>query len=110
MNMDMYVYRVTEKQDSESGGEPGEPFEAFNLSEAKRISTRAAGHTLSQPKVQAGNGRTRKKRRRPTKGVPGPQGSYFDLHLRGAGRHMIPALTERLRPLVGAGQSPYKER
>ncbi len=40
MNMDMYVYRVTEKPDSESGGEPGEPFEAFNLSEAKRISTR----------------------------------------------------------------------
>ena len=40
MNMNMYVYRVTEKQDSESGGEPGEPFEAFNLSEAKRISTR----------------------------------------------------------------------
>ena len=40
MNMDMYVYRVTEKQDSESVGEPGEPFEAFNLSEAKRISTR----------------------------------------------------------------------
>ena len=40
MNMDMYVYRVTEKPDSESVGEPGEPFEAFNLSEAKRISTR----------------------------------------------------------------------
>ena len=40
MNMNMYVYRVTEKQDSESVGEPGEPFEAFNLSEAKRISTR----------------------------------------------------------------------
>ena len=40
MNMDMYVYRVTETQDSESDGDPGEPFEAFNLSEAKRISTR----------------------------------------------------------------------
>ena len=40
MNMNMYVYRVTEKQDSESPGEPGQPFEAFNLSEAKRISTR----------------------------------------------------------------------
>ena len=40
MNMNMYVYRVTEKQDSGSDGEPGEPFEAFNLSEAKRISTR----------------------------------------------------------------------
>ena len=38
--MNMYVYRVTEKQDSESPGEPGESFEAFNLSEAKRISTR----------------------------------------------------------------------
>ena len=38
--MNMYVYRVTEKQDSGSVGEPGEPFEAFNLSEAKRISTR----------------------------------------------------------------------
>ena len=38
--MDMYVYRVTEKKDSKSAGEPGEPFEAFNLSEAKRISTR----------------------------------------------------------------------
>ena len=32
MNMNMYVYRVTEKPDSESVGEPGEPFEAFNLS------------------------------------------------------------------------------
>ena len=40
MSMNMYVYRVTEKQDSGSDGEPGEPFEAFNLSEAKRISTR----------------------------------------------------------------------
>ena len=40
MNMNMYVYRVTEKPDSESVGEPVEPFEAFNLSEAKRISTR----------------------------------------------------------------------
>ena len=35
-----YFYRVAEKQDSESAGEPGEPFEAFNLSDAKRISTR----------------------------------------------------------------------
>ncbi len=40
MNMNMYVYRMTETPDSESAGEPGEPFEAFNLSEAKRISTR----------------------------------------------------------------------
>ena len=40
MNMNMYVYRVTANPDSESVGEPGEPFEAFNLSEAKRISTR----------------------------------------------------------------------
>ena len=40
MNMNMYVYRMTEKPDSESVGETGEPFEAFNLSEAKRISTR----------------------------------------------------------------------
>ena len=40
MNMNMYVCRVTEKQDSENAAEPGEPFEAFNLSEAKRISTR----------------------------------------------------------------------
>ena len=35
-----YFYRVAEKQDSESASEPGEPFEAFNLSDAKRISTR----------------------------------------------------------------------
>ena len=35
-----YFHRVAEKQDSESASEPGEPFEAFNLSEAKRISTR----------------------------------------------------------------------
>ena len=40
MNMNMYVYRMTEKPDSESADETGEPFEAFNLSEAKRISTR----------------------------------------------------------------------
>ena len=39
MNMNMYVYRVTEKQNSGSA-DTGEPFEAFNLSEAKRISTR----------------------------------------------------------------------
>ena len=38
--MNMNVYRVTEKQDFGSTGEPGENFEAFNLSEAKRISTR----------------------------------------------------------------------
>ena len=83
MNMNMYVYRVTEKQDSGSDGEPGEPFEAFNLSEAKRISTRGqkvkgsvlvledltGRPTLSQSKTSTGNGRTlRKKRRRcPTK-------------------------------------------
>ena len=35
MNMDMYVYRVTEKQDSEGSGEPGEPFEAFNCQEQR---------------------------------------------------------------------------
>ena len=38
--MDMYVYRVTEKKDCGSPSEPGENFEAFNLSDAKRISTR----------------------------------------------------------------------
>ena len=38
--MNNYVYRVTEKKDFGSPGEPGENFEAFNLSEAKRISTR----------------------------------------------------------------------
>ena len=38
--MNMNVYRVTEKQGFGSTGEPGENFEAFNLSEAKRISTR----------------------------------------------------------------------
>ena len=38
--MNNYVYRVTEKQDFGSHGEPGENFEGFNLSEAKRISTR----------------------------------------------------------------------
>ena len=68
MNMNMYVYRMTETPDSESAGEPGEPFEAFNLSEAKRISTR------------------RQK-------VKGSVLVLEDLHLRGAGRHMIPALT-----------------
>ena len=31
MNMNMYVYRMTEKPDSESAGETGEPFGAFNL-------------------------------------------------------------------------------
>ena len=30
MNMNMYVCRMTETPDSESAGEPGEPFEAFN--------------------------------------------------------------------------------
>ena len=38
--MNMNIYRVAEKQDFGSTGEPGENFEAFNLSEAKRISTR----------------------------------------------------------------------
>ena len=38
--MNNYVYRVTEKKDFGSPDEPGENFEAFNLSEAKRISTR----------------------------------------------------------------------
>ena len=33
-------YRMTEKQDMESPSEPGIEFEAFNISEAKRISTR----------------------------------------------------------------------
>ena len=33
-------YRMTEKQDLESLSEPGIEFEAFNISEAKRISTR----------------------------------------------------------------------
>ena len=33
-------YRMTEKQDLESPSEPGIEFEAFNISEAKRISTR----------------------------------------------------------------------
>ena len=46
MNMNMYVYRVTEKQDSESGGEPGEPFEAFNLSEARRSASQHGGRRL----------------------------------------------------------------
>ncbi len=35
-------YRMTEKQDMESPSESGIEFEAFNISEAKRISTRAA--------------------------------------------------------------------
>ena len=35
-----YVFRVTEKKDPGNTAEPGEPFEAFNLSEVKRISTR----------------------------------------------------------------------
>ena len=33
-------YRMTEKQELESSSEPGIEFEAFNISEAKRISTR----------------------------------------------------------------------
>ena len=79
MNMNMYVYRVAEKQDSGSAGEPGEPFEAFNLSEAKRISTRrqkVKGSVLVLEDLTIR-----------------PQGSRCDLHLRGAGRHMIPSLT-----------------
>ena len=65
MNMNMYVYRVTEKPDSESTGEPGELFGAFNLSEAKRISTRqqqAKGSVLvledltSRPRVVSTKG------------------------------------------------------
>ena len=40
MNMNNYVYRVTERRIFGSLGEPGREFEAFNLSEAKRISTR----------------------------------------------------------------------
>ena len=33
-------YRMTEKKEMESPSEPGIEFEAFNISEAKRISTR----------------------------------------------------------------------
>ncbi len=33
-------YRMTEKQELERRSEPGIEFEAFNISEAKRISTR----------------------------------------------------------------------
>ena len=82
--MNMNVYRVTEKQDFGSAGEPGENFEAFNLSEAKRISTRRQKvkgsmlvledltdkpHVVSTKKTSTGNGRTRKRRRGPTKGT-----------------------------------------
>ena len=79
MNMNMYVYRMTETPDSESVGEPGEPFEAFNLSEAKRISTRRQQVKGSVLVLEDLTSR--------------PQGSCCDLHLRGAGRHMIPSLT-----------------
>ena len=40
MNLNMLVYRVTEKKDLASPGETGDPFEAFNVSAAKRIATR----------------------------------------------------------------------
>ena len=40
MSLNMLVYRVTEKQDVASPGETGDPFEAFNVSAAKRIATR----------------------------------------------------------------------
>ena len=72
-------YRMIEKQDLESPSEPGIEFEAFNISEAKRISTRrqkvkgtvlvleelTAGRTWCQSKMRSENGRTRK--RHPTK-------------------------------------------
>ena len=41
MNMNMYVYRVTEKQDSESPGEPGE------LSECPLIASNSPFPALS---------------------------------------------------------------
>ena len=40
MSLNMLVYRVTEKKDLASPGETGDPFEAFNVSAAKRIATR----------------------------------------------------------------------
>ena len=40
MSLNMLVYRVTEKQDVAGPGETGDPFEAFNVSAAKRIATR----------------------------------------------------------------------
>ena len=40
MSLNMFVYRVTEKQNVASPGETGDPFEAFNVSAAKRIATR----------------------------------------------------------------------
>ena len=41
INPNACFYRVTETADFQATGEPGDPFEAFNLSEAKRIATRA---------------------------------------------------------------------
>ena len=43
MNMNMYVYRVTEKQDSGSAGEPEEPFEGVQLERGKAHLNTAAG-------------------------------------------------------------------
>ena len=43
MNMDMYVYRVTEKQDSEIPGKPGEAFEAFERSVSQHGDRRLRG-------------------------------------------------------------------
>ena len=40
-NPNARFYRVTETATLQAPGEPGDPFEAFNLSEAKRIATRA---------------------------------------------------------------------
>ena len=40
MSLNMLVYRVTKKKDLASPGETGDPFEAFNVSAAKRIATR----------------------------------------------------------------------
>ena len=95
-------YRMTEKQDLESPSEPGIEFEAFNISEAKRISTRrqkvkgtvlvleeltGRPHVVSVKDVgkwtdaeetsdrfRSENGRTRK--RHPTKG-PARIGTFF---------------------------------
>ena len=73
MSLNMLVYRVTEKKDSASPGETGDPFEAFNVSAAKRIATRqqkvkgtvlvletwmVGGRAWSQRKTRTGYGPT----------------------------------------------------
>ena len=74
MSLNMLVYRVTEKQDVASPGETGDPFEAFNVSAAKRIATRrqqvkrepcsflktwmGGGRAWSQRKTRTGYGPT----------------------------------------------------